>query len=224
MGSFFKSLLKSHFSNLYWWLRRFRYEKKVIPLEFMRHINRLPPSSLVIDVGANVGRISEVMAHRGARVISFEPNSKAFEELKNIEKRYPNVKSKNEAAGIKNQKIKLFLHKDMKNTDRDLTSASSLISHKYNVSRNNAESVNEIDFAQFLNSLDEPVELIKVDIEGYEIKLINHLLDNKAIGNVNKFYIETHERKIDSLIIPTKKLKARIKKEGYEDKFFFDWN
>ena len=224
MRSFFKSLLKSHFSILYWWLRRFRYEKKVIPLEFMRHINRLSSSSLVIDVGANVGRISEVMAHRGARVISFEPNSKAFEELKNVEQRYPNVKSRNEAAGIKNQQIKLFLHKDMKNTDRDLTSASSLISHKYNVSRNNAESVNEIDFAQFLNSLEEPVELIKVDIEGYEIQLVNHLLDKKAIGKVNKFYIETHERKIDSLVIPTEKLKARIKKEGYEDKFFFEWN
>ena len=104
-----------------------------------------------------------------------------------------------------------------------MTSASSLISQKYNVSAYNFESVKAIDFAQFLNSLNEPVELLKIDIEGYEIQLLTHLLDKKAIDNVNKFYIETHERKIDSLVIPTKKLKARIKKEGYEDKFFFDW-
>ena len=178
---------------------------------------------MVIDVGANVGRISEVLAHRGARVISFEPNSKAFEELKNVAQRYPNINSRNEAAGIKNQQIKLFLHKDVKNSDRDLTKASSLISQKYNVSADNFESVKAIDFAQFLNSLNEPVELLKIDIEGYEIQLLTHLLNKKAIDNVNKFYIETHERKIDSLVIPTKKLKARIKKEGYEDKFFFDW-
>ena len=224
MRAFFKSLLKSYFSTLYWWLRRYNYEKKVIPQEFMRHINRLSPSSLVIDVGANVGRISEVLAHRGARVISFEPNSKAFEELKKLAQRYPNVKSRNEAAGIKNQQIQLFLHKDVKNTDRDLTSASSLISQKYNVSADNFESVKEIDFAQFLNSLDEQVELIKVDVEGYEIQLLNHLLDKNAIGKVNKLYVETHDHKMDNLVIPTEKLKARIKKEGYEDKFFFEWN
>jgi len=26
------------------------------------------------------------------------------------------------------------------------------------------------------------------------------------------------------LVVPTEKLKARIKQEGYENKFFFDWH
>jgi len=190
----------------------------------MTHVNRLSPSNLVIDVGANVGLVSETLARRGARVISFEPNSKAFEQLRCVALKYSNMELRNEACGIKNQQIKLFLHKEAKNTDEDLTQASSLLSDKPNVSSDNFELVNEIDFAQFLKSLDKPVELIKMDIEGYEIKLLNHLLNENAISNVNHFYIETHERKFIDLSIPTEKLKARIKKEGYEDRFFFEWH
>ena len=190
----------------------------------MRHIRRLSSSNLVIDVGANVGLVSETLARRGARVISFEPNTAAFEELKGVAQRFGNIDLRNEAAGIKNRRAKLFLHEDIKNTNQDLTQASSLISDKPNVSADNFELVNEIDFAQFLKSLDEPVELIKIDIEGYEIPLLNHLLDENAICNVNYFYIETHEHKFIELGTPTAMLKARIKKAGYEEKFFFDWH
>jgi len=222
--SYFRSLLINYFPSSYRRFRQFRYENAIFPREFMRHVNRLSRSSLVIDVGANVGLVSEVLARRGARVISFEPNSEAFKKLRDVAQRYKNIEIRNEATGIKNQQIKLFLHKDTNNSDGDLTQASSLLSNKPNVSVNNFELVNEIDFAQFLRSLDEPIELIKMDIEGYEIELLNHLLDENAISNINRFYVETHERKFIDLAIPTKKLKARIKKEGYEQKFLFNWH
>jgi len=224
MSLYLKKLLKKYFPNLYRRLWIIRFENIILPREFMQHVNRLNSSSLVIDVGANVGLISEILARRGARVISFEPNVKAFEELKNVAQRFENIDARNEATGLKNQQVKLFLHKDAKNTDRDLTQASSLLSNKINVSVDNFELVNEIDFAEFLKSLDEPVELIKMDIEGYEIQLLNHLLDEDAISNINHFYIETHERKFVDLATPTEMLKTRIKEEGYEEKFFFDWH
>ena len=205
-------------------LRIFKYEHKVLPREFMMLVKKLTPSSLVIDVGANVGLVSEVLAARGARVIAFEPNPVAFEKLRGVAQRYKNIELRNEATGLKNQQVKLFIHKDTNTTDKDLTQASSLLSAKPNVSVDNFELVNAIDFAEYLKSLDEPVELVKMDIEGYEIQLLNHLLDKDAIRNVNHFFIETHERKFVDLALPTEKLKARIKKEGFEDKFFFDWH
>ena len=224
MKSFLKKILQLYFPIVFRRLQRFRFENVVLPREFMRHVKRLSSSNLVIDVGANVGLVSETLARRGARVISFEPNSIAFAELKGVAQRFENIELRNEATGVKNRQIKLFLHKDTKNTNQDLTQASSLLSEKPNVSVDNFELVNEIDFAQFLKSLDEPVELMKIDIEGYEIQLLNHLLDENAIGNVNYFYIETHERKFVDLATPTAMLKARIKKAGYEEKFFFDWH
>ena len=61
-------------------------------------------------------------------------------------------------------------------------------------------------------------------IEGFEIDLINHLLDKNALDHVSKVYVETHERKFTQLTASTEKLKIRIKAEGYENKFFYDWH
>lgn len=224
MRPLLKCLLRKISPIFFWRLRRLRYETKVLPREFIDHVKKISRSSLVIDVGANIGRVSEVLAHRGAHVISFEPNSNAFEQLKGVASRYSNIELRNEAAGVKNQQIKLFLHEDINNTDKDLTQPSSLISQKPNVSANNYELVNEIDFAQFLKSLDGKVELVKIDIEGYEIQLLNHLMNENAIDNVKKFYVETHEQKMVDLAIPTRELKERINREGYKNKFFFDWH
>lgn len=205
-------------------LRQWRYENYILPPDFLKHINRLPPGSLVIDVGANVGLVTEALARRGLRVISFEPNSLAFSKLKGVARKFANIEIRREAAGIKNQQIKLFLHKDARRSGNDLSQASSLLNNKPNVSRDNYEIVEEIDFAGFLKSLNEPVELIKIDIEGYEIQLINHLLDEDSIRNVGCVYVETHERKFVDLSAPTNQIKERIKAGGYEKQFFFDWH
>ena len=66
--------------------------------------------------------------------------------------------------------------------------------------------------------------MLKIDIEVFEIELINHLLDKNALNDVKKVYVETHEQKFTELAGPTEKLKVRIKAEGYENKFFYDWH
>jgi len=224
MRAHIKNFFKKYTPHFYLRLHRFRYEHKVLPREFMTLVKKLTSSSVAIDVGANVGVVSEVLAVRGARVIAFEPNPVAFEKLRGVAQKYKNIELRKEAAGLKNQQVKLFLHKDTNTTDTNLTQSSSLLSAKPNVSVDNFELVNEIDFAQYLKSLNEPVEIVKMDIEGYEVSLLNHLLDEDVIHNVNHFFIETHERKFADLALPTEKLKARIKKEGLEDKFMFDWH
>lgn len=57
----------------------------------MAHVNRILPSNLVIGVGANVCLVTETLARRGVRVISFEPNSSAFLKLKRVARRFPDL-------------------------------------------------------------------------------------------------------------------------------------
>ena len=200
-----------------------RFMKNNLPIEFIKHINLLTQDHLVIDVGANIGMVSECLAKKGSKVISFEPNNKAFIELKKIAKKYSNIEVKHAAVGTEDKNVKLYMHQQSNSSRADLTQASSLLSNKPNISTEIYEEVKQINFAKFLKSLKIKVELIKIDIEGYEIELINHLLDQNSLENVKKIYLETHEQKIKELIEPTKKLKKRIKSEGFEEKFCFDW-
>ena len=197
--------------------------KHNLPVEFVNHINLLTKDHLVIDVGANIGMVSECLAKKGSKVISFEPNNKAFIELKKVAKKYNNIEIMNAAVGTEDKNVKLYLHKQSNSSRVDLTQASSLLAKKPNISTEIYEEVKQINFAKFLKSLKIKVELIKIDIEGYEIELINHLLDQNSLDNVKKIYLETHEEKIKELIVPTNKLKNRIKSEGFEEKFCFDW-
>lgn len=224
MKSFVKQIISSVSPRLFRRLKRFNYEKNVLPKEFVIHMNRLKKGDLVIDVGANIGLVTESLALRGATVISLEPNSEAFLKLKEVELRYENIDARQEAAGTEDKNVKLYLHKSSLGSESDFTQASSLLSKKPNVSEELYEEIKEIDFALLIKSLKSSVELIKIDIEGYEIDLINHLLDMKVLDKVKKIYVETHERKFNALLEETEKLKRRVVDEGYEEKFFFDWH
>jgi len=223
MRFFIKLILKRIFPELFHSFKLNFFISKNLPREFVEHLNFLSKDHLVIDVGANIGMVSECLAKKGAKVISFEPNSKAYNELTKVAKKYNNIDAKNVAVGIKNRLVNLYMHKQSKLSTEDLTQASSLLHEKPNISTGIFEEVQEIDFAEYLKSLQRKVELIKIDIEGYEIQLINHLLDNDSLDNVKKIYLETHEKKFIQLVEPTMKLKQRIKSKGFEEKFCYDW-
>ena len=87
------------------------------------------------------------------------------------------------------------MHKQSNSSKADLTQASSLLANKPNISTEIYEEVKQINFAKFLKSLKIRVELIKIDIEGYEIELIKHLLDQNSLKNVKNLF-ETHEQKL----------------------------
>ena len=90
--------------------------------------------------------------------------------------------------------------------------------------RGSLSDVNEIDFAHFLKNIDTDIDLLKIDIEGYEIELINHLIDKSALLNVAKVYVETHERKFVALTEATDRMKRRVEDFGLSNKFFWDWH
>ena len=219
-----KKMLMALSPKFFYFLKKRRYEKNILSKVFTDHMKKLSKNDVVIDIGANVGMVSESLARRGPRVISFEPNTAAFAKLKLVAERFDNIEAHNVAVGSENRKVKLFLHKESNSKKDDLTQASSLLRNKPNVSNELFEEIQEIDFAEFLKSLNTYIELIKIDIEGYEIELLNHLLDKRLLNTIHNIYVETHERKFTDLVAPTEALKERIISEGYQNKFFWCWH
>jgi len=203
--------------------RASKFVLKNAPKEFAEALSRLNTSSVAIDLGANIGAVSVILADTGSQVFSFEPNPRAFGKMLANCKNYSKIIPYQLAAGVNNRMTQLFLHKDSLTSRKDLSQSSSLSRFKNNVSHDTFVWIFEIDFNAFISQIGY-VDLIKVDIEGYEIELMNHMLDNQTLDHVGAVFVETHENKNPLLVEPTLKLKNRISKSPYAEKVFFNWH
>ena len=196
---------------------------KKVPKLFLEDLKVIDSSSVVLDLGANVGHITELCARRGATVYAFEPNTQAFAVLFKFCRKYKNVKPFQVAAGVQNKVVKLFLHKDTDLMNEDLTQSSSLLSTKSNVDSDKSIVVFEVDLKLLIDTL-MVIDILKIDIEGYEIEVINHLIESKCIEKIKRIYVETHELKNPELFESTMKLKQRVNDLSLSEKFVFSWH
>lgn len=80
-----------------------------------------------------------------------------------------------------------------------------------------AVEVEVIDLVQFLKGLEEPVVVIKMDIEGAEAECIESMLDDGIYRTVGHVLVETHERLSQDLANRIAALRDRIGREGIDN-------
>ena len=102
------------------------------------------------------------------------------------------------------------------------STGSSLLSNKTNVDSNNFEKVSAIDLSEFIKNQRRPIRLLKIDIEGYEVELIPHLINNSALDYISFLLVETHEKKNAFLRAKTDLMKKMIYDIGF-DRVCWDW-
>ncbi len=154
---------------------------------------------ITIDCGANHGLISQKMADKGALVFAFEPNPYVFEELKKRVGSYPNVICINKAVWHKNDKLRLHLH-DLYHTDPAGSAyASSLLTNHPVTNPEKYVEVEVIDLTQFIQMLNRPIKLIKMDIEGAEFELLEKIVEQNLHLQIEKIVVENHEWLIEDL-------------------------
>ena len=113
------------------------------------------------------------------------------------------------------------MHEDF-NLDKVLYSqSSSLIKQKNNLS-DSFILIKVINFAEWLKQF-KKIKFIKIDIEGYEVELLNHLINTKVLNRVDYIFVETHENKIVELRNEINQLKKKIKNSNLQTKFFWNW-
>jgi FkbM family methyltransferase len=177
---------------------------------------RLGKGDLVLDCGANVGLITRLLASTGATVISFEPDPRAFKVLQHRCGHLPNVQLRNEGVWDKEAILPLFDHAEGKAAETAFTVGSSLIAQKVNVDVHKSRPVPLIDLVAFLRSQPQKISLIKLDVEGAEIAILEKILQEKAWDLFDRMYVETHETKIPDQLPALEKIRTQLRSNRIE--------
>jgi len=182
----------------------FTYESNTEPFA------KLPLGSMCIDCGANVGDVTQLMLMHGCRVIAFEPNPTAYAVLS---KRFEAVKDVTcIAKGVfdRGTFLELYFPKNSEIDPLKASVSSSIFPDKNNISTDHSANVEVVDIAEVLDSLDESVALMKIDIEGAEYKVLNRLLDTGKISSIGQILVEEHYSKIPSLKVEREQVMEKI--------------
>jgi FkbM family methyltransferase len=145
----------------------------------------------IVEVGANIGYYTLIEAKligKDGFIYAFEPSPRNFEFLKRniILNKYKNIEIYQKAIGSENGTSKFFV--------ANRSNLSSLIKREdwaglYN--DNNGIDVEVIKLDEFLK--DKKVDLIRMDIEGYELEVLKGLRYTLNSYNAPQyFFIEVH--------------------------------
>tara|TARA_B100000131_G_scaffold98402_2_gene95555 strand:+ start:1169 stop:1867 length:699 start_codon:yes stop_codon:yes gene_type:complete len=176
---------------------------------FNKHIDNLPKGSIVIDAGANVGVYSKLFLDRGFKVYAFEPDPIALKEFKKKINDDNNLILYETAIGLKKNTQKLYRYRKFDIKKPHSTQGSSLLSYRSGFGKP-FEEIKVIDFIEFLKSFNKKIALLKMDIEGSEVEIINSIISNNLHQNIEEIFVETHERFSHKLALETIKLRLRI--------------
>lgn len=192
-----------------------------LPKSIRKIVNSLIEEDVCLDCGANVGVYSQLFAKYGSKVYSFEPDPVPFKKLIEKSNRFDNIFPIMAAVGTSNSQTKLYLDENYNSDELFFSEHNSLVREKDNVGSSFIE-VKMIDIAIWLADFDK-IKFMKIDIEGYEVRLINYLIDSDVINKIEYVFVETHEKRIQGLDNQIKELKKKIKNLGIESKFHWDW-
>ncbi|MDQ2069165.1 FkbM family methyltransferase [Natronospira bacteriovora] len=181
----------------------------------VRAFHQFPIESgdVVIDGGANYGRITLRLIGCGAQIKAFEPNPVAFKHLNRAFGEHPQVECIPKGLSDQNGQATLYLHRRHQEHGLHYSEASSLIADKKNVDKDQGVEIELVDIADVVESAGERIRLLKLDIEGGEYAVLERLLDTGLIHRIDQVFCETHESKIPSMRQATRKLRRRLADE-----------
>lgn len=186
--------------------------------DFHRTMKTVRAGGLFIDLGANVGDVTRHALDYGMRVIAFEPDPVARQVLTARFGKSSRVTIIPKAIG---GSARTAIFHQASKIDATRTEASSLFETKHNA-KGTAFEVEVVDIVQFLRGLQEPIAVIKMDIEGAEAECLEAIMDAGIHHSIGKILVETHERFSPDLAERIGNLRDRIEREGIRN-INMDW-
>lgn len=182
----------------------------------------LGPGDIAIDCGAHVGDITSRLARTGATVHAFEPNPGCFAILHKRFSRMSNVVLHN--RGVMEQPGEFDLRIPIDDDPTTAAVAGTFLKDAASFHQDERlVTVQCIALPDFIAGLGSPVKLLKMDIEGCEVAILDTMLDRGQMAEVGIAIVETHDRFSEDLARRTDALRDRIREAGLEKKIRLDW-
>jgi FkbM family methyltransferase len=198
--------------------------KKLIVSRFPQLRSKLS-HGVVLDLGANVGDFTHACLDLGFSVIAVEPHPSALKYLQRRMGKKPNVQILPVGVGDVEGKTFLYTHPFHNNDPIATSIAASTVSEKF--SRGAMRFEIEIITLEKIMSNNEVFEIVKIDIEGAEMLLIDSIIHNAP--KIKKLLVETHERfmlnttESEKYYEALKKLNRFIHENNLEKEWLTDW-
>lgn len=174
---------------------------------FDRALAGVGAEDICIDCGANQGVYTARFSECGATVHAFEPDPWSYAQLAPRFAAAPNVTTLNKAVGTQEGRIGFYRNRDFGAAPEAYSLASSTI-ERPGVAQERIE-VPVIDFPAYLRGLDRDVAILKMDIEGAEVAILEALMESGLIARIRHVFVETHELQYPDLLERTWRLRGR---------------
>jgi len=176
---------------------------------------------IFIDLGAYKGNMIKKAYDRFPDFdlfVGFEPVPDLYDKIKQRFTLNDKIEINKYAVGVENKSnVKLYLNSRIKKNGLFIGKGSTLFVNKIyggKIDKDKYILVNMIDFSEYLfdNFKENDYIILKIDIEGKEYDLLEHLISTGNICYINKIYCEWHHSKISDKNINKTRHKALIKK------------
>ena len=207
--------------------RQKRNQRKAWAEGYMTAITAmLRPGDLVMDCGANMGVVTELLAATGADVLAYEPDPYAFSILEQKFANAPNVTLVNAAVGVGTGTIRLMRADNFGDNPDGASVKSTILDGGRRIDAENAVEVTLLDFPTLVReqvAARGEIAFIKMDIEGAELDILEALNREYLFTNIRALVAETHERKFKDLRDRYKALREVVAAKYPVGKVNLDW-
>ncbi len=209
-----KNLKKYKFFRLINYFLNNEYKKYSI-------FNNLNSDSIVVDMGAHIGQVSEFISDKyNSNIFAYEPNPTLFKILKEKFKNKTKVQIYNQAISNSINSNKLYSTTNVKINEINESLKYSMEFEKKNIDKNNYISVNVITIKDLLCQFNQ-IDVLKINIEGHEYKILDDIINNK--NKIKKVVCQLHGDYVPHLKKQHVELLNYLKKNNLYNTWFFEY-
>ena len=170
-----------------------RYKRRA-EQDFRRVLATLGPGDACLDLGANRGEFTRLMAATGATVHAYEPDPDTFARLQTACAALSNVHLHQAAVGIRAGEVTLRREAGYADDPIGHSVGSSVRFTDPRMDQGPGIHVPQCAFADVVVAAGPRLRVIKMDIEGSEIDILTDLMHSGAPLDVAHLFVETHQQ------------------------------